>query len=206
MADRTVRDENDNGVTRRDVDMGDNTYAERYAVSQLQGTPLFYRGREFRTFFEFSTENGNAIPTGQRILIRAVFGANTLLTLAGNSLDEGKVRIRSFAGATPTGVFSVALPVIRANAMSTVPAYTSLTTFDATAPGLPAAVGVTGGVQGDVVREEVATATGQQSSVGSGADPERGLPPGAVYVLIESIGTGPAEGVIRFRWAEVPTE
>lgn len=204
MVDRLVPDENDHGVVRRDVDMGDGTHAERYAVSNLQGSPQFFTGREFRTFFEFSAENGNAIPSGQRVLLRAVFATNTLLTLAAGSLDEGEVRIRSFAGGTPTGVFNVSMPTIRANAMTTVPAYTALNSFAATAPGLAATVDISGGAQGDVLRSKVANASGQQSSVGSGADAERGFPPATIYILIENIGTSAAEGILRFRWAELP--
>lgn len=203
MVDRLVADENDTGVIRRDVDMGDGTHAERYAVSNLQGSPQFFTGREFRTFLEFSAENGNAIPAGQRILLRAVFATNTILTLAAGTLDEGEVRIRSFAGGTPTGVFNVTMPTIRANSMTTVPAYTALNAFTATAPGLPAAVDISGGVQGDVLRTKTANASGQQSTVGSGADAERGFPPATIYVLIENIGTAAAEGVIRFRWTEM---
>lgn len=203
MADRLIRDENDAGVIRRDVDMGDGTFAERYAVSNLQASPEFYIGREFRTFHEFSTENGNAIPTGQRIVIRATLAVNTLLTVASASLDDGEVRIRSIVGGTPAGVFS-AMPTIRANAMTSVPSYTAVNTFEVTAAGASPGVGVTGGVTADVIRAKTSNASGQTSSVGSIAESARGLPAGVVLILVESIGSSSAEGVLRFRWTEVP--
>lgn len=202
MADKLVRDENDGGVIRRDVDMGDGTYAERAVLAVAE--PEFYANRQFRTFLEFSTANGNTIPTGQRILIRATLNVNTILTLANIELDAGSVRVRSFAGGTPTGVFS-AMPVVRANAMSTAPAYTAVDTYEATAPGLAATVNITGGVLGDVVRVKTANQNVSTSSVSvNGGASVRGLPVGVVYILIESFGTDPAEGVIRFRWMEMP--
>lgn len=205
MVDRLVRDENDGGVIRRDIDMGDTTFSERGVTHVNDGTSEFWIGHEFRSYLEFSTQNSNSIPVGQRILVRAVLAVNTVLTLAQSTLESGQIRIRSIVGGTPTGAFSVPMTSIRANAMSTTPAYASVNVFSATAPGLPAAVGIAGGTDSDVVRLKAASQNNQSQSVGAAAEPARGLPAATIYILLENVhATDVAEGMIKFRWSERP--
>lgn len=205
MVDRLVRDENDGGVVRRDIDLGDGTFCERGVAHINDGTSEFFVGHEFRNYLEFSTQSGNAIPSGQRILIRAVLGVNTVLTLALATIESGQLRIRSIVGGTPTGTFSAAMPSIKANAMTTTPVYASVNAFTATAPGLPAAVTLTGGVDSDVVRLKAAAQNNNSQSVGAMAESARGLPAATVYILLDNVhATDAAEGIIKFRWSERP--
>jgi hypothetical protein len=201
--DRIVRDENDNGVTRRDVDMGDGSFGERCVVSTDAGTPGFYRGREFRSFYEFSTTGGTQIPAGNRVLFRAVLANNMLLEALELSIDDGQIRVTSHAGGTPTGVFATTLPIIAANSMVGTPVYAPTTVFSATAAGLPAAVAITGSSLRDVIRVKTPAGGGASNSENSTVDSARGLPAGATfYILVENIGAGAVEGTIRMRWQE----
>lgn len=219
MANRVVRDENDAGVLRLDVDMGDGTHAERYIGQPpaflLTGTTNprmrvdvgqtgFFEGREFRTFREFSVTAGTQIPAGQRMLFRAVIAVNTILMSLDFAGDSGQIRVRTFVGGTPTGAFSETLPIIKANAMTVTPAYTGVNAIHATAPGNAAAVDLTGGTQLDVLRLKVENATAQESSVGETADSERGLAPSTYYILVENIGSGAFEGTMHARFEERP--
>jgi hypothetical protein len=203
MADKLVRDENDAGVVRRDVDMGDGTFAEQLIAASALGNPGFFRGREFRTFYEFSTTGGTQIPANNRVLFRTVLGSNMLLESLELSIDDGQVRVTSHAGGTPTGAFVTTLPIIPANTMVGAPTYTSLTVISATAAGLAAAVAITGSSLRDVVRVKTPAGGGASNSENSAVDSVRGLPAGATfYILVENLGAGAVEGTMRLRWQE----
>jgi hypothetical protein len=203
MADKLVRDENDAGVIRRDVDMGDGTWAERMASASDLGTPGFMRGREFRSFYEFSTVGGTQIPVSNRVLFKFVLGANMMLEAVELSIDDGAVRVSSHAGGVITGVFSTTLPIIPANSMTGTPAYTALTVITATPAGLAAAVNITGSSVRDVVRVKTPAGGGASNSEVSTVDSVRGLPSGATfYILVENTGIGVVEGTLRLRWQE----
>jgi hypothetical protein len=203
MADRLVRDENDGGVVRRDVDMGDGTWAERGNVTSDLGNPGFFRGREFRSFYEFSTTAGTQIPANNRILFRAALGASMLLESLELSIDDGQVRVTSHAGGTPTGAFVTTLPIIAANSIVGTPVYTPLVVLSATAAGLIAAVNITGSSLRDVVRVKTPAGGGASNSENSTVDSVRGLPTGATfYILVENLGAGNVEGTLRMRWQE----
>lgn len=217
MADRLVRDENDAGVVRRDVDMLDGTHAERVVATppanmlagtsspRLQvdpGSSGFFDRREFRIFREFATALGTQIPTGQRVLLRFVAPLNTILTMGQITVDSGHARITTYLAGTPTGAFS-ALPIYSANTMSDVAAYVPVVTVDITAAGLPAAVAITGSPL-DVLRLKVSTAGGQAQSIGTSGDVERGIMAGTYFILIENLGADVLEGVLKLRWEERP--
>lgn len=204
MVDRLVKDENDAGITRRDVDMGDDTYAERTVTSDAPGSPGFFRGREFRTFYEFSAAAGTSIPAGQRVLFRTVLGAaNMLLESLELSIDDGQVRVSSHAGGVITGVFGTVLPVIPANSMAGTPVYAATAVMSATAAGLAAAVNIVGSSVRDIIRVKTPSGGGASNSESSTIDSVRGLPATATfYILVENVGGGPVEGTMRMRWQE----
>jgi hypothetical protein len=202
MPDMIVRDARDNGVRILFTDMGDGTHAERLVAMGSLGSPGFMRGREFRSFHEFSVTGGSQIPANQRVLFRFVLGANMLLESLEISIDDGQVRVTSHAGGVATGVFT-AMPVIPANSMVGVPVYATLTGLAVTPAGLPAAVNITGSVLRDVFRVKTPAGGGASMSVPSTIDSVRGLPIGATfYVLVENNGAGPVEGTLRLRWQE----
>lgn len=169
------------------------------------GQTGFFAGREFRTFREFDQPTlGTQIPSGQRVLVRAIVPLNIILESLEVRGDNGQVRITTFSGGTPTGAFVNNLPIIPANGMSSNPGYTPLVTIAATAAGLPAVVAITGGTNLDVIRLKIENSTGAAATVGDQNDSQRGLPAGTYYILVENIGTGVFEGTIKARWEERP--
>lgn len=169
-----------------------------------EGQAEFYQGREFRSFYEFSTTGGTQIPAGQRVLFKAVLGAsNMLLEALELSIDDGQVRVSSHAGGVITGVFGVTLPIIPGNSMVGTPAYVATAAFTATAAGAAAAVNITASSVRDVVRVKTPAGGGASNSENSTIDSVRGLPAGATfYILVENIGAGVVEGTLRLRWQE----
>jgi len=203
MANMIVRDARDHGVQLLFVDMGDGTHAQRVSSSTDPGMAGFYRGREFRSFYEFSTTAGTQIPANNRVLFKFVLGANMLLEAVELSIDDGQVRVSSHTGGVITGTFSATPPIIPANSMTGAPAYTSLTTITATPAGLAAAVNITGSSVRDVVRVKTPSGGGASNSETSTVDSVRGLPGGATFhILVENNGSGAVEGTLRLRWQE----
>lgn len=60
----------------------------------------FFEGREFRMFKELN------IPTSGTYVIRATVPVNTILMSARLELDLGNVRVGTYVGGTPGGVFT----------------------------------------------------------------------------------------------------
>lgn len=168
------------------------------------GQTGFFAGREFRTFVEYYNTAGTQIPTGQRILYRAVTTVNVILMSLEFAGDNGQIRVTTYRGGTPTGTFSNSLTAFPANGMTTAPAYTVTSVLTYTAPGASGAVNITGGTQLDVIRLKIENATGSASSVGAQVDSERGLSPNTYYILVENIGTGIFEGTFKMRFEERP--
>lgn len=182
---------------------GVNGVAPRLRVDV--GQTGFFSKKEFRSLIEFSQPLGTSLPNGQRVLFRVISPINFILMDFRISADNGQIRCTTYAGGTPTGTFSTALPIIPANSMTEgPPAYTPQITISMAGPGLPAAVDLTGGVLRDVLRLKVENSTGSAATVGADQDSERGLPAFTYYILLENIGTGVFEGVIYCRWEERP--
>lgn len=201
------------------IDMLDGTYAERVIAQPpaflLTGTTNprlrvdvgqtgFFENREFRTFREFSQPLGTHIPTNQRMLFRIVAPINFILMSLTVTADNGQIRVTSYVGGTPTGAFAQTPPILAANSMTTAPVYSPQLVITNTAAGLVAAVAITGGLLRDVLRLKVENSTGSAASVGTEQDSERGNPPATYYILVENIGAGDFEGVLKTRWEERP--
>lgn len=165
-------------------------------VSRLRvdsGQTGFFDGREFRTFKELS------IPNGTTYVIRAVVPINIVLFGLELTLDNGQVRLGTYADGTAGGTFSEQLPLIPANSMSekTQPAYTPKVVLSAGGTH-------TGGIELDVIRVKVENSTGAAASVGNVAQDERGVGAGTYFFRIQNIGTGVVEGTFKARWEERP--
>lgn len=208
------------GEKRKLVDMGDGSHAEQIVArppqSLMTGTTNprlrvdvaetgFFEKREFRTYREFSQPLGTHIVNGQRVLVRFISPINFILMDFRIVGDNGQIRAVSYAGGTPSGTFSINLPVIPANGMTEGPApYASQMTVAMTPSGASPGTGITGGAERDVIRLKIENSTGAAASVGNQQDSERGLPAAIYYVLIDNIGTGVFEGVVYARWEERP--
>lgn len=167
------------------------------------GQTGFFAKREFRTFREFSALAGTHIPTSQRMLFRVVIPVNIILISLTVISDNGFSRTTTHVGGTPTGAFVQTPPIFPANTMTEGPAPVApVVVITNTAAGLAAAVDITGSTLLDVLRLKIENATGAAATVGTFQDSERGVAPGTYYILVENIGSGDFEGVLKARWEQ----
>jgi hypothetical protein len=151
------------------------------------GQTGFFAGREFRTFYEFSSS----------FVIQVVAPVNTILFEISVALTSGEVRVESVTGGTPGGMFSTPLPVFARNTMTERP-------FPYYTPQVTAAVGGThtGGTVLDVFKNKTADNANFAAGVGSGSSDERGVGPATYYIRVTVTGT--TAGILKFRWEERP--
>lgn len=164
------------------------------------GQTGFFAGREFRTFFEFS------IPSGQVQTIKFTSPTNFIIWEQGLSVDSGSIRMEPFINATDVATFSLSLPAIGKNRMTSrqTPYYTAQ--MDVKTHPSPVTNGnsISGGTLVDVDRVVASSATAQSQSVSGGAQSERGLPPGTYHIRLQNFGNGTATGVYTVIWEERP--
>ena len=122
------------GPTRKEIDMGDGSFAERFLAqppskiltdnggqgpnSRLRvdvAQTGFFAGREFRTFKEWS------VATTATYVIKAVVPVNTILFEFGIEVEAGSARIETVVGGTEGGSFSETLPIFVTNTMTERP-------------------------------------------------------------------------------------
>lgn len=149
-------------------------------------------GREFRTFFEFS------IGTGAQATVKFVSAVPFVLIEQTLSLDDGTIRLAPTTGATPTGDYSVSLPVIGVNRHLNRPA-----PYYESAVVLTTGGGITGGTEVEVVRLACGTG-GNSSSANGGIFQPRMLPAGTYYLKLTSLDAGTSTGVYSITWEERP--
>lgn len=159
------------------------------------GQTGFFEGREFRTFYE--VDFGSL----QRMIVKAECPVDFILHQLELTLDQGGVRMRTYVGATFTGEYDKALPIIGKNLMTdrAQPYYQHQMILQADEAG----GSLSGGTVIDVVRVLAANATAQQQSVGSVRLDERGVAQGVYYIELEAI-SGTPKGVFRGFWEERP--
>lgn len=157
------------------------------------GQTSFHDGREFRTFYEFS------IPSNTSVYIQVNVGVDTILYDVSVSVDAGGIRLTTYAGATGVGTYSNPLAVLPKNTMSirSTPFYPTQNSL------LIGGTGITGGVAIDVIRVVAASATAQQTSVGSKAFDQRGVGAATYYWRLENISNSTATGTFSAFWAEI---
>ncbi len=209
MADRIVRDENDAGVLRLDVDMGDTTFAERYLAHPPsflitgqygdmrprlrvdEGSTGFYEGREFRMFLEFD------IPTGQEIWVRHTISKNFILHDQRISIETGAVRWTANAAMASSPGPWTAATFRRRNQMSEQPSpmFTSGSVIE---------TGGVGAATGGIVVDCMHIAAGQGAGTSSATQNAglRGLAAGVYHARLQSTGNGNATGVYDWWWEE----
>ncbi len=178
-------------------------WADRFAVAQIdQLTPAFYDGREFRTFKEL------VIPALGTYVIRCVVPLDIVFSGLELSLDAGYLRVGTYVGGTPGGVFAETLPRFCTNNMA--PGTNHRDNY----PGIYApqtlltAGGThTGGTELDVQRIKVNEDNKASASIGNGIEAfrgDRGVAVGTYYFRFLSLNSVPVKGVFRARWEEKP--
>lgn len=170
----------------RHVDLGDGTHA---VVASDVSEAAFYRGREFRTFYEFS------IPTGTHIVLRAVTPVDVLLQEFSVEIDAAKVKVEWFIGGTASGTWGTTLPIFRTNSMSSVDTSYS-----------PQAVMTTGGdFTGGTKLDVFSLDAGIKKSAagtGGGESNKLGMPPATYFIKITNTDGTTCNGVFKATWDE----
>lgn len=165
---------------------------DQFGESRLQvdvGQTGFFKGREFRSFYEFS------VPSTQTAVIKVVAGVDTIVQQFITDLWTADARIELVTGGTEGGTFSTSLPVLRCNGMVTD--YNSAVTL---------AVGGThtGGTVQDFIQLYAVDNPAKGSAVESSNDSVLGFPAGTFYIRIQNINSVTATGVFKARWEERP--
>lgn len=170
----------------RHVDVGDGTHA---VVASGISESAFYRGREFKTFYEFS------IPTGQSLAIRTVLGADTIFQEFFLEIESAKLKFEWFIGGTAAGTWNNTLPVIRTNTTSNADtSYNSQLVL--TTGGT-----FTGGTRIDVF----ALDSGDKVKSGGAAGAEAhlvGLPPSTNFIKLTNTDGTACVGIFKALWDE----
>ena len=166
------------------------------------GQTGFFEGREFRTFKELN------IAAGATYVIRAIVPLNIILFGLEVDLDGGWLRIGTYVGGTPGGVFAEVLPVIVTNNMSPGVNHRKNASQAIYAAQTTLAAGGThaGGVELDVIRIKSADNSNFAASVGSGENDERGIGANTYYFRLLNLGSVDAViGTFKARWEERPS-
>lgn len=197
------------GPTRKEIDMGDGSFAERH-LAQPPSKLLtdnggdgpnarlrvdvaqtgFFSGREFRTFKEWQ------VAATETYVIKAVVPVNTILFEFGISLTAGEARIETLVGGTEGGSFSEILPIFATNTMTEKPQPPYVNQNVLSAGGT-----LTGGVLLDPLLAKTSGNANFAASVGAEAGAERGVAPGTYYWRLTLTGV---IGVLKSRWEERP--
>ena len=205
MADKTYK-----GPFNEDfliVDRGDGTYASRveayppkilmtdddgdYARVRVDvGQTGFFAGREFRTFYDFT------INDGATFVLKAVTSVNVILYDFTVDVELGDIEVELLGGGTEGGTFSINLPILKTNNMTDASDYASNVVM--TANGTH-----TGGTAFDKFRIFVGD---NLSKIGTKTASEQypiGFAPGTYYIKLKNlVGNKQAKGIFRARWEE----
>ena len=205
MVDRLVRDENDAGVIRRDVDMGDGTFAELFIAHPpavlITGTTRprlrvdvaetsFFEGREFRTFKEWATAT-----TGTYV-VKVVSPVNVILQEISLACEIGTGRLTTRIGGISGGTFGEILPIFPANMMGERPSPVYENQVLLTAGGTHDG----GGDLFDILRVKTSGNSNFSTSVGTGVS-MRGVGVGTYYFIFQ---LDSFTGLFKTRWEERP--
>jgi hypothetical protein len=187
MADVLVHVEDDRSAVVRFHDLGDGTHAP--AVVQV--AEAFLSGRVSYAFYEFS------IPTGASRVIKVAATSDTIVTRLGLELDLAALRLELVVGGTEGGLFSVPVPVFRANTMSDAPAL---------APQVAMSTGGThtGGVVVDVLTAVSGANVNKAVAAAATEDQPLGFSAGTYYIRLINTDGATATGILRARWQERP--
>jgi hypothetical protein len=151
------------------------------------GQTGFFAGREFRTYYEFTTDT----------VFKIVVPINTILWFLGINLLSGEVRLETVAGGTEGGTFSTVLPIFGRNNMSERPEpfYTPQVVISAGGTH-------TGGTILDVLRNKTSDNSNFAGAVGVNSSDERGVAAATYYFRLTVTGT--TSGTLKVNWEERP--
>lgn len=199
-------------VSRKLVDMGDETFAERveaYPPKHLitdddgpsarlrvdVGQTSFFAGREFRTFIRFNIANGASL------YLRFSCPVNFILFDERIALNSGEIDHTAYRVVSDVSGTWSQRPSIGRNIMSErpVPYYYPVGMLEY---GGSFNVSPSDEV-GPPMLPKTSGATAQQSTIPAGNSRERGLSAGTYYLKMTAV-SGPAVGVYYLDWEERP--
>tara|TARA_R110002060_G_scaffold22076_6_gene29961 strand:- start:1049 stop:1579 length:531 start_codon:yes stop_codon:yes gene_type:complete len=148
-------------------------------------------GRKFRTFFDFSD---STFP----LVIKFDITNEIDLTLASQSIYDGSMWYRVFAGGVESGTFTP-IPQFSLNNKDGVPTVDS---------GMVVSVGGTVDITGlspiDETYLKTANGSNRATTVPSGTSSSRGFPITTAYVVIDAIsGSADPKGLVKYEWSPV---
>jgi len=165
------------------------------------GQTGFFEGREFRSYFEFSTEASTALAVGATRDFKFVSPVDFILQSQVLELDTGGVRIQAFIGATDGGGWST-VPVIAKNRS---PARREFPTgyYVGQATFLTGGT-FSGGTQVDVLRGRTASQSVAAVNVDASQDATRYLPAGTYFLRMQPlVGVNDtSQGIYSISWEE----
>lgn len=164
--------------------IGNGYHAETQAVLDPDEV-AFYAGREFRTFKEYSIEQGGSYN------IKVVSTTDTIVYEFSTDVSAGKIKIELVTGGTEGGTFSTSLPIFNCNTMSVTPSVTTGITM--TANGTH-----TGGTVVDLLYAD----TGKTAAASATEAYPQGFPAGTFYIRLTNQDNQTTTGVFRARWEE----
>lgn len=147
-------------------------------------TIAFDEGREFRGIFPLDLGTKN--PT----ILKIVAPIDFILKFQSLNLKSGEATMLAYrlVDGTESGVFALSARMIPNNFMSSAPNYTQQVFYYENTTGnfVPNDIND----WKDKLSVKVATATGQQTTVGGDTIPQRGLPAGTYYLIFSGTGVG----------------
>lgn len=169
------------------------------------GQTGFFEGREFRSYFEFSTDvsPSTAIAVGASRTFKFTSPVDFILQSQILEVDKGGVSVRTYINATDGGGWST-VPIISKNRSPerrefNTGYYVGQATFSTGGT-------FTGGTEVDVLRARTASQTVSAANVGTSQDDERYLPAGSYFIRVAPL-TGvndTSEGIYSISWEERP--
>lgn len=169
------------------------------------GQTGFFEGREFRSYFEFSSDvvPSTAIAVGGTRTFKFTSPVDFVLQSQIVEVDKGGVRVRAFINATDGGGWT-SVPVIAKNRS---PKRRQFNTGYYVGQATVSTGGTfTGGTEVDVLRARTASQTVAAANVGSAQDDERYLPAGSYFIIVQPLAgvNDTSEGIYSISWEERP--
>lgn len=168
------------------------------------GQTGFFEGREFRSYYEFSADTGNALTVGATRNFKFSIPVGFILQGQSLEIDKGGARVQVFINATDGGSWS-SIPVLAKNRSSTRRVFPNGSFYTGQATVFTGGT-FTGGTAVDVLRARTASQTVAAVNVGFNQDDVRYLPAGDYYMQMQPLAgvNDSTEGLYLLAWEERP--
>lgn len=168
------------------------------------GQTGFFEGREFRSYFEFSTDAGTSLAVGATRYFKFSSPVEFILQQQSLFIDTGGVRFQIFIGSTDGGGWSP-IPVIGKNRSATRRDFPNEGFYAAQAT-FSTGGSFTGGTEVDILRARTSSQNVNASNIGVFGDDERYLPAGDYFMKMAPLAgvNDTSQGIYSIAWEERP--